>query len=62
METKINKELMNELVTFRKMLHANPEVSGKEYNTAKSVAEFLKNLWANQNHRKHWRNGHCGRI
>jgi amidohydrolase len=43
METKINKELMNELVTFRKMLHANPEVSGKEYNTAKSVAEFLKN-------------------
>ena len=42
METKINKELMKELVTFRKMLHANPEVSGKEYNTAKSVAKFLK--------------------
>ena len=38
----INDELMKELVTFRKMLHANPEVSGKEYNTSKSVAEFLK--------------------
>jgi amidohydrolase len=38
----INTELLKELVTFRKMLHANPEVSGKEYNTAKSVAEFLK--------------------
>lgn len=38
----INNELMKELVTFRKMLHANPEVSGKEYNTAKSVSKFLK--------------------
>lgn len=38
----ITHELLKELVTFRKMLHANPEVSGKEYKTAKSVAEFLK--------------------
>lgn len=38
----INKDLISELIAFRKMLHANPEVSGKEYNTAKSVAEFLK--------------------
>ncbi|MBE0423977.1 MAG: amidohydrolase [Lutibacter sp.] len=38
----INVELFKELVTFRKMLHANPEVSGKEYNTAKRIAEFLK--------------------
>lgn len=36
------KELLNELVDFRKMLHANPEVSGQEYNTAKSVTQFLK--------------------
>ncbi|NEW78220.1 MAG: amidohydrolase [Gelidibacter sp.] len=42
MEPMINNELMKELVTFRKMLHANPEVSGKEYNTAKSVSKFLK--------------------
>jgi amidohydrolase len=42
MEPTINNELLKELVTFRKMLHANPEVSGKEYNTAKRVAEFLK--------------------
>jgi amidohydrolase len=42
MEPMINKELKEELVAFRKMLHANPEVSGKEYNTAKSVAKFLK--------------------
>ncbi len=42
MESTLNKELLTELVTFRKMLHANPEVSGKEYNTAKSVAKFLK--------------------
>ncbi len=42
METAINKELLKELVTFRKMLHANPEVSGKEYKTAKSVSKFLK--------------------
>ncbi|MDP2069473.1 MAG: amidohydrolase [Lutibacter sp.] len=42
MEPIFNNELIKELVTFRKMLHANPEVSGKEYNTAKSVANFLK--------------------
>ncbi|MFA5297136.1 MAG: amidohydrolase, partial [Lutibacter sp.] len=42
MESTLNKELLTDLVTFRKMLHANPEVSGKEYNTAKSVAKFLK--------------------
>ncbi len=42
MKPMINIELLKELITFRKMLHANPEVSGKEYNTAKSVAEFLK--------------------
>ncbi|HEY9169741.1 MAG TPA: amidohydrolase [Lutibacter sp.] len=42
METAINNELLEELVTFRKMLHANPEVSGKEYKTAKSVSKFLK--------------------
>lgn len=42
MKPMIHIELLKELVTFRKMLHANPEVSGKEYNTAKSVAEFLK--------------------
>lgn len=42
MEPIFNNELMKELVAFRKMLHANPEVSGKEYNTAKSVANFLK--------------------
>jgi len=42
MNTTLNKELLDELVTFRKMLHAHPEVSGKEYNTAKRVAEFLK--------------------
>jgi len=38
----INKDLISELIAFRKMLHANPEVSGKEYNTANSVAKFLK--------------------
>ena len=38
----INKDLISELIAFRKMLHANPEVSGKEYNTASSVAKFLK--------------------
>ncbi|MDD3721329.1 MAG: amidohydrolase [Lutibacter sp.] len=42
MELMINKELKEELITFRKMLHANPEVSKKEYNTANSVAKFLK--------------------
>jgi len=42
MEPTLNKELLTELLAFRKMLHANPEVSGKEYNTAKSVAKFLK--------------------
>ncbi len=42
MEPMINKELKEELITFRKMLHANPEVSGKEYNTANRVAKFLK--------------------
>lgn len=42
MAPMINNELLNELVTFRKMLHANPEVSQKEYKTAKSVYEFLK--------------------
>ncbi len=42
MKPTINKELLDELVAFRKMLHANPEVSGKEFKTAKSVAEFLK--------------------
>ncbi|NLP57762.1 amidohydrolase [Lutibacter sp. B1] len=38
----INKELLNKLIAFRKMLHANPEVSGKEYNTASNVTQFLK--------------------
>ena len=42
MEPIIPHKLLKELVAFRKMLHANPEVSGKEYNTAKRVAEFLK--------------------
>jgi amidohydrolase len=42
MEPMINKDLISELIAFRKMLHANPEVSGKEYNTANSVAKFLK--------------------
>jgi len=42
MNPMIDKDLMTELIAFRKMLHANPEVSGKEFNTAKSVAKFLK--------------------
>lgn len=41
-ESDKGRELLNELITFRKMLHSNPEVSGKEYKTSKSVVKFLK--------------------
>lgn len=40
--TSLDKTLISELTAFRKKLHANPEVSGNEYKTAKMVAEFLK--------------------
>jgi amidohydrolase len=33
---------LNTLIAFRKSLHQNPEVSGKEVNTAKKVKEFFQ--------------------
>ena len=33
---------MNDILTLRKHLHQNPELSGLEYETAKTIAAFLK--------------------
>lgn len=33
---------MNDILELRKYLHRNPELSGKEYETAKTIASFLK--------------------
>ena len=33
---------MNDIITLRKHLHQNPELSGLEYETAKTIAAFLK--------------------
>ena len=38
---KINPEVIDELTTFRKVLHADPEVSNKEYKTADKIAQYL---------------------
>ncbi|QDP84160.1 amidohydrolase [Chryseobacterium sp. SNU WT5] len=34
---------MNDILTLRKHLHQNPELSGFEFETAKTIASFLKN-------------------
>lgn len=34
---------MSEITKIRKNLHQNPELSGKEFKTAKTIAAFLKN-------------------
>lgn len=34
---------MNDILTLRKRLHQNPELSGFEFETAKTIAAFLKN-------------------
>ncbi len=31
----------NELITLRRELHANPELSGQEYKTSAKLAQFL---------------------
>ncbi len=41
---KLSIENVEEVVSLRRHLHANPELSYKEYNTAKYVAEKLKLL------------------
>ena len=33
---------LNEIISFRKELHKNPELSGKEFNTQKRLSEFVK--------------------
>lgn len=35
------KNNLSEIISFRKELHANPEVSGKEIKTAERVEEWL---------------------
>ena len=39
---------MNDILTLRKHLHQNPELSGFEYNTANTIAEFLKQYSPNE--------------
>lgn len=38
---RISKERLNQLITFRKALHRNPELSGQEFETAKKIKAFL---------------------
>lgn len=45
---ELNEALLSELTTFRKKLHAHPEISGNEYKTAKMVTEFLKTCEPNE--------------
>lgn len=33
---------MNDIITLRKHLHQNPELSGFEFETSKTIAAFLK--------------------
>lgn len=39
---------MNDILTLRKHLHQNPELSGLEYETAKTIAAFLKRYSADE--------------
>ncbi len=45
---KPDRELLEKLSRFRRQIHQNPEVSGKEYETAKAVAEFLRSCKPDQ--------------
>ncbi|HEY9184768.1 MAG TPA: amidohydrolase [Salegentibacter sp.] len=40
----LNPETINELISFRKLLHANPEVSGNESSTAARITAYLQKL------------------
>ena len=39
---------MNDILTLRRHLHQNPELSGFEVETAKTIAAFLKNYSPDQ--------------
>ena len=39
---------MNDILILRKHLHQNPELSGFEFNTAQTIAEFLKKYTPNE--------------
>lgn len=39
--TLIGNDLMGELISLRKYLHKHPDLSGEEYKTAETIAEFL---------------------
>lgn len=41
---KLAKEYASDVVNIRRHIHANPELSYQEYNTAKYVAEQLRNI------------------
>jgi amidohydrolase len=38
------KEVEPQLISWRRHFHENPELSNREYNTGKYIAEFLKTL------------------
>lgn len=40
-EKEVDK-IYDEIITHRRYLHQNPELSEKEYNTNKYIIEFLK--------------------
>lgn len=41
---KISTDIVNQAIADRRHLHANPELSGKEYNTSKYIRTTLDNL------------------
>ncbi|MBI3482920.1 MAG: amidohydrolase, partial [Bacteroidetes bacterium] len=44
---KLSQQYAPEVIGWRRHLHSNPELSYKEFNTAKLVAERLKNFGLN---------------
>ena len=42
--TQLVKEVEPDLISWRRHFHENPELSNREYNTGKYIADYLKTL------------------
>ncbi|MFI5135952.1 MAG: amidohydrolase, partial [Chitinophagales bacterium] len=41
---KKSKEILPKVIEWRRYIHQHPELSNREYNTSKYVADYLKTL------------------